>query len=57
MRARVASRIEPGSVGVFEYRRLRLRQAGFLSFAYRLAHLSVWRPAIVGALSLAFVFV
>lgn len=56
MRAEAASRIEPVSEGVFEYLVMGWRQAGFGSFAYRLAHLTAPRPAIVLALSLIFVF-
>jgi hypothetical protein len=57
MRAGLASRIEPGSVGAFEYSRSGWLQAGFSSFAYRLAHLRCSRGAIVGALSLAFLLI
>ena len=54
MRADPASRIEPVSVGAIEYLRLRWRQAGFLSFAYQLAHLRLPRPTIIGSLSVLF---
>ena len=54
MRAVQVSRIEPEFVGAFESSRLGWLQAGFGSFAYRLAHLRASRPAIVGALSLLF---
>ena len=54
MRAGSASRIEPVSVGAFAYPRLGWRQAGFVSFAYRLAHLSAARPIVVGGLALVF---
>ncbi len=57
MRAGLASRIEPQSVSALAYPRLGWRQAGFVSFAYRLAHLRVARPLAVGALSLLFLFV
>ena len=56
MRAGSASRIEPGSVGAFAYPRLGWRQAGFVSFAYRLAHLSVARPLAFAGLFLVFLF-
>lgn len=54
MRAGLASRIEPGSVGAFEYSRSGWLQAGFSSFAYRLAHLRITHGAAVGVLSLMF---
>jgi hypothetical protein len=56
MRAGSASRIEPVSVGVFAYSRLGWPQAGFVSFAYRLAHLAAPRLLVIGGLALAFVF-
>ncbi len=54
MRARLASRIEPASDGAIEYLRLGWTQAGFLSFAYRLAHFGLPRSALIGGLSLVF---
>jgi len=54
MRAAEASRIEPGSVRVAQFMRLGWLQAGFSSFAYRLAHLHAPRAAVIGALSIAF---
>ena len=54
MRAGLASRIEPGSVGALEYSRTGWLQAGFSSFAYRLAHLRIAHGAAVGVLSLMF---
>jgi len=54
MRAGQASRIEPEFVGAFESSRLGWLQAGFGSFAYRLAHLRASRPAVIGTLSLLF---
>jgi hypothetical protein len=56
MRAGSASRNEPVFVGAVEYLRLRWQQAGFVSFAYRLAHLRASRPAVIGSLSLLFFF-
>ena len=55
MRAGPATRIEPVSVGAFEYLFLGWRQAGFLSFAYRLAHLSAPRTLIIGAMAALFI--
>jgi hypothetical protein len=57
MRAGLASRIEPGSNGVLEYSRTGWLQAGFSSFAYRLAHLRCSRGAMVGVLSIAFLLI
>jgi len=54
MRAGLASRKGPRSVGGFEYSRLGWLQAGISSFAYRLAHLRVSRQAIVSTLSVLF---
>jgi len=54
MRAGLASRNGPRSVGGFEYSRLGWLQAGISSFAYRLAHLRVSRQAIVSTLSVLF---
>jgi hypothetical protein len=56
MRAGSASRIEPGLDGSFESLRLGWLQAGFCSFAYRLAHLRAPRPLVLGALSLILFF-
>lgn len=55
MRAGPASRIETVSVGAFEYHLLGWRQAGFVSFAYRLAHLHAPRAVLIGAVSLLFI--
>jgi hypothetical protein len=57
MHAGPASRIEPVSVGAFEYLLLGWRQAGFVSFAYRLAHLRASRPTVIGVLFLLFFLV
>jgi hypothetical protein len=57
MRAGLASRIEPTFNGAIESSRLGWRQAGFSSFAYRLAHLCAPRSIVVASLSLAFVFI
>jgi hypothetical protein len=54
MRAGLASRIEPRLVGGFEYWRLGWLQAGFSSFAYRLAHLRASRFLVLTSLSVAF---
>jgi hypothetical protein len=54
MRAGPVLRFEPVSVGAFEYLLLGWRQAGFVSFAYRLAHLRASRPTLIGALFLMF---
>ena len=56
MRASLASRIEPASAGANVYSRLGWLQAGFSSFAYRLAHLRLPRFAVLGALSVVFLF-
>jgi hypothetical protein len=45
-------RAQPASA--FEFLRLGWLQAGFCSFAYRLAHLRASRPALVGSLAFAF---
>jgi hypothetical protein len=55
MHAGPASRIEPVSVGAFEYLLLGWRQAGFVSFAYRLAHLRTPRTLIMGAIAALFI--
>ena len=57
MRASSASRIEPLSGRVFESSGLGWLQAGFSSFAYRLAHLHLAWPVAVGSLSLLFFLV
>jgi hypothetical protein len=57
MRAGSASRIEPTFSGAIEYPRLGWRQAGFVSFAYRLAHLCAPRSIVIASLALAFVFI
>ena len=57
MRAGPASRIEPVSAVAFELPLLGWLQAGFGSFAYRLAHLRVQRPAVLGALAVLFFLV
>jgi hypothetical protein len=54
MRAGPVSRFEPRSVGAAESSHLGWMQAGFSSFAYRLAHLHALRPAAVGALAVIF---
>jgi hypothetical protein len=54
MRAEFVSRIESVPVGADAYRYLGWRQAGLVSFAYRLAHLQLSRLALVGTLSLLF---
>ena len=54
MRISLASRIEPLSAAANEYSRLGWLQAGFSSFAYRLAHLRLPRYAVLGALSVLF---
>jgi len=56
MRASSASRIEPLSGHAFVSSGLGWLQAGFSSFAYRLAHLRLAAPLMVGALSLIFFF-
>lgn len=57
MRAGPASRIEPLSVAAFEYSRTGWLQAGFSSFAYRLAHLRCPHGIAVGMLFLAFLLI
>ncbi len=54
MRAGSASRIEPVSVVARKSLRLGWLQAGFSSFAYRLAHLRIARPAVLGGLVVFF---
>jgi hypothetical protein len=57
MRAGPASRLGAVSIGAVEYFLLGWRQAGFGSFAYRLAQLRISRPAVIGSLALAFLLV
>jgi hypothetical protein len=57
MRASQASRIEPVSARAFELPLLGWLQAGFGSFAYRLAHLRAHRPAVLGTLAVIFYIV
>jgi len=54
MRASLASRTEPLSAVVNEYSHLGWLQAGFSSFAYRLAHLRGPRFALLGVMSVLF---
>jgi len=54
MRASLPSRTEPLSAVVNEHSRLGWLQAGFSSFAYRLAHLRVPRFALLGVMSVLF---
>jgi len=54
MRAAEASRNEPVVAGVLQFLRLGWLQAGFSSFAYRLAHLHAPRAAAIGVLSVVF---
>jgi len=54
MRAGPAMRIEPFVAGAFRRLRLGWPQAGFSSFAYRLAHLRASPPAVLGMLSVVF---
>ena len=54
MRARPAPQNTSQSGSAGEYLRLGWLQAGFSSFAYRLAHLSAPRPAVIGTLFLLF---
>ena len=42
------------SASAFVFLRLGWRQAGFVSFAYRLAHLRAARPAVIGTLAALF---
>ena len=57
MRAVPASRIEPGLASVSEYLRPGWLQAGFSSFAYRLAHLRAPRSMLIGVLCVVFFIV
>ena len=54
MRVSDRLRFEPSAARAFEYSGLGWLQAGFGSFAYRLAHLRVPRFAVVGVLSVLF---
>ena len=54
MRVSERLRFEPLSARAFEYSGLGWLQAGFSSFAYRLAHLSVPRLTVVSAMALLF---
>jgi len=54
MRAGSASRIEPNPFGGFTSLRIGWLQAGFGSFAYRLAHLRASRTVILSCLSIVF---
>lgn len=56
MRAAEASRIEPASVRVAQFMRLGWLQAGFSSFAYRLAHLIVPHPVAIIGVGVLFYF-
>ncbi len=56
MRAVPAPRIEPGVARLHEYLRLGWLQAGFSSFAYRLAHFRAPRPVLIGVLAAIFLF-
>jgi hypothetical protein len=57
MRAGPASRIDVVSASALESLYSGWLQAGFGSFAYRLAHLRIFRPALLGWLSVLFFFV
>ena len=57
MRASSASRIEPLSGHAFVSSGLGWLQAGFSSFAYRLAHLRLAAPIVIGSLSVVFFLV
>ena len=54
MRAGHGLRIELSGGRIYEYSGLEWLQAGFSSFAYRLAHLSVPRLTVVSAMALLF---
>lgn len=56
MRVSDRLRFEPSSARAFEYSGLGWLQAGFSSFAYRLAHLHAPRLTLVGALATLFFF-
>ena len=54
MRAGHGLRIEPSAGRIYEYSGLGWLQAGFGSFAYRLAHLRLPRATLVSALAALF---
>jgi len=54
MRVSDRLRFEPSAARAFEYSGLGWLQAGFCSFAYRLAHLHVARATMVSALAALF---
>ena len=56
MRDGVAVRLERPSSGLQEFFRLGWRQAGFVGFAYRLAHLRAPRALVLGAIGLLLYF-
>jgi len=56
MRAGHGLRIEPSAGRIYEYSGLGWLQAGFGSFAYRLAHLHAPRATLVSALAMLFFF-
>jgi len=57
MRAGHGLRIEPSARHAFELSNLGWLQAGFGSFAYRLAHLRLPRPGVMGVLVVVFLLV
>ncbi|HVX73645.1 MAG: hypothetical protein ACTHKD_06970 [Devosia sp.] len=57
MRSSDGLRIEPPARHVFELSNLGWLQAGFGSFAYRLAHLRLPRPGVMGVLVVVFLLV
>jgi hypothetical protein len=57
MRAGPAMRVTSVSADAFTSLRLRWLQAGLSSSAYRLAHLRVARPALLGTISFLFFLV
>ena len=57
MRVSERLRFEPLSARAFEYSGLGWLQAGFGSFAYRLAHLHAPRATLVSALAMLFFLV
>jgi hypothetical protein len=57
MRVSNRLRFEPSAARAFEYSGLGWLQAGFGSFAYRLAHLCVPRATLVSALAMLFFIV
>jgi hypothetical protein len=56
MRVSERLRFEPASARAFEYSGLGWLQAGFGSFAYRLAHLHAPRATLVSVLAMLFFF-